>query len=236
MIFAAGLGIRLGELTAHKPKALVEVNGKTMLEHVVTKLKSWGISDIIINIHHFGDLIRNYLLQQQNFGIHIEISDESDELLDTGGGLIKAAHFFTGKDPFIAHNVDVLSNTSIGSLLNQYYYSYAMATLVVKRRETSRYLLINDDDRLCGWRNKKTNEEIISYHADNPIEIAFSGIQIINPKIFQLNTLKGKFSLTQMYLDLSTKSLINVYKDDSLWFDLGSPENIKEAEAKFFIR
>lgn len=236
MIFAAGLGTRLGPLTNSMPKALVEVNGKAMLEHVVEYLKSFGIRDVIINIHHFGNLIKEFITQKQQFGINIEISDESDELLDTGGGLLKAAHFFNDGRPFVAHNVDVLSKTDLNKVIEHHKQSAALATLVVKKRNTARYFLCDESGSICGWRNTKTGEEIIVKPANPVSEFAFSGIQIVDPKIFAVNKLTGKFSLTKMYLDLAGKYPIGTYKDDGLWFDLGKPENIIEAESKFFIK
>jgi NDP-sugar pyrophosphorylase family protein len=234
MIFAAGLGTRLGILTENKPKALVEVNGKSMLEHVVEYLKSFDISDIIINVHHFGPLIIEFIREKNNFGINIEISDESDELLDTGGGLIRASHFFTDGKPFIAHNVDVLSKTNLNEVLELHEQKKALATLVVKHRNTSRYLLCDEEGNISGWRNTKTGEEIKVRPSPVYTEGAFSGIQIIDPKVFLYNKLKGKFSLTNMYLELAKTRTIATYMDKGLWFDLGRPENIKEAESIFF--
>jgi MurNAc alpha-1-phosphate uridylyltransferase len=234
IIFAAGLGTRLGTLTENKPKALVEVNGKPMLEHVVTYLKSFGIRDIIVNVHHFGPLLINFIKQKNNFGIHIEISDESDTLLDTGGGLIKASHFFADGKPFVAHNVDVLSTTNLNEVLKLHEKKNALATLVVKHRDTSRYLLCNAEGNISGWRNTKTGEEIIAKPSTEYSEVAFSGIQIIDPKLFECNHLTGKFSLTNMYLELAKTQTIASYLDKGLWFDLGKPENITEAESTFF--
>jgi NDP-sugar pyrophosphorylase family protein len=233
MIFAAGLGTRLGTLTKCKPKALVEVNGKPMLEHVVEYLKSNDIKEIIINVHHFADLIVDFIRQKNNFGIQIEISDESKELLDTGGGLIKASHFFSDVKPFVAHNVDVLSETDLNYVFHKHTLCNALATLVVKKRNTSRYLLCDDDGLICGWRNIKTGEEIMVKPANMLSEVAFSGIQVIDPKIFNYNRLSGKFSLTKMYLNLAKTHNICTYSDDGLWFDLGKPENIIEAESTF---
>jgi len=234
MIFAAGLGTRLGSLTETRPKALVEVYGKTMLEQVVEYLKGFGIGDIIINTHHFGDMITEFVRKKNHFGIHIEFSDERDELMDTGGGLIKASHFFKDGKPFIAHNVDVLSKTDLNKLLEQHNNSNALATLVVKKRNTSRYLLTDKKGFICGWRNTKTSEEIVVKEADELNDIAFSGIQLIDPEVFNYNKLFGKFSLTKMYLELAKTQNIGTYIDEGPWFDLGSPENITEAESSFF--
>jgi N-acetyl-alpha-D-muramate 1-phosphate uridylyltransferase len=234
MIFAAGLGTRLGSLTEDKPKAMVEVNGRPMLEHVVEYLTSYGIRDIVVNVHHYGWLIFDFLKQKNNFGIHIEISDESNELLDTGGGLIKAAHFFADGKPFVAHNVDVLSKTNLNEVLKVHQQKEALATLVVKQRSTSRYLLCDAPGNIAGWRNVKTGEEILARSSEEYAEVAFSGIQIIDPKLFACNRLSGKFSLTQMYLELAKSETIASYMDKGVWFDLGRPENITEAETTFF--
>ncbi len=234
MILAAGMGTRLGPLTADKPKALVEVNGKPMLEHVVENLKSYGINEIIVNIHHFGGMVVDFLKQNNNFGIRIEVSDERELLLDTGGGLLKASGFFDDGKPFLVYNVDVLSKIDLHKLEKYHVLNKELATLVVKKRETSRYLLIDKNQWLCGWRNKKTGDEIIVRYADKLSEVAFSGIQILNPEVFELCKKTGKFSLTELYLDLAEERKIVAYNDNTLWFDLGKPENIEEAERNFF--
>jgi NDP-sugar pyrophosphorylase family protein len=234
MIFAAGLGTRLGTLTESKPKALVEVNGKPMLEHVIEYLTSFGIRDIIVNVHHFGPLIIDFIAQKENFGINIEISDERDELLDTGGGLLKASHFYADGNPFVAHNVDVLSKTDLNKVFKLHDQMDVLATLVVKKRITARYLLCDEEGTISGWRNTKTGEEIIAKSSVVNTEVAFSGLQIIDPKIFEYNKLTGKFSLTKMYLELAKNHAIATYLDKGLWFDLGKPENIAEAESVFF--
>lgn len=234
MILAAGLGTRLGELTEEMPKALVKVKGKPMLEHVVENLKSFGIAEIIVNVHHFGEQVMDFLQKKKNFGIRIEISDERDILLDTGGGLMKASWFFDDSKPFLLYNVDVLSRIDLHKLEKFHVLNKELATLVVKNRVTSRYFLIDKNQWLCGWRNKKTGEEIIARYADKLSEVAFSGIQMINPDIFRLCKKTGKFSLTEMYLELAEEHKIVAYNDSALWFDMGRPENIVEAEKSFF--
>ena len=157
MIFAAGLGTRLKPLTDRIPKALVPVNGIPMLQHVILKLKQAGFTEIVINIHHFGEQIIDFLQAHQNFGITIHISDEREELLDTGGGIKKAIPFFSGNEPFLVHNVDILSDTDLKALYDYHQQSTNDATLLVSQRETSRYLLFDKDNaRLCGWINKQT--------------------------------------------------------------------------------
>ena len=157
MIFAAGLGTRLKPLTDRIPKALVPVNGIPMLQHVILKLKQAGFTEIVINIHHFGEQIISFLQAHQNFGIMVRISDEREELLDTGGGIKKAIPFFSGNEPFLVHNVDILSDTDLKALYDYHRQSTNDATLLVSQRETSRYLLFDKDNaRLCGWINKQT--------------------------------------------------------------------------------
>ncbi len=234
MIFAAGLGTRLGTLTEHKPKALVEVNGKPMLEHVVDYLKSYCITNIIINVHHFADMIVDFVALKNNFDINIAFSYESKELLDTGGGLVEASWFFDKKEPFIVHNVDILSKTNLQEVIFQHKKQETLATLVVKNRNTARYILLDSKGELCGWRNKKTGEEIIVRESETLFEAAYSGIQVVDPKIFSINNMQGKFSLTPMYLELAKKHRISTYLDKDLWFDLGKPESIAEAERVFF--
>ena len=154
MIFAAGLGTRLKPLTDHMPKALVPVAGKPMLEHVIEKLKATGFDEIVINVHHFAQQIIDFLKANNNFGIKIWISDETEELLDTGGGIKKTAHFFD--EPFLVHNADILSNVDLKALYDYHLTSGNDATLLVSSRKTVRYLLFDDANRLCGWINKET--------------------------------------------------------------------------------
>jgi len=234
MILAAGLGTRLGKLTEEMAKALVKVNGKPMLEHVVDYLKSYGINEIIVNVHHFGEQVIDFLQKKENFGIRIEISDERGSLLDTGGGLMKASWFFDDGKPFLVHNVDVLSKTDLNKLEKYHTLNKELATLVVKKRETARYFLIDKNQVLCGWRNKKSGDEIIVRYAEKLTEVGFSGIQLINPAVFELCKKTGKFSLTEMYLALAEEHKIVAYNDSALWFDMGRPENIVEAERSFF--
>jgi len=232
MIFAAGLGTRLKPLTNLRPKALVEVNGKPMLEHTINKLQQYGCSDIIINVHHFAEQIKDLLTYKNNFGIHIEISDESDQLLDTGGGLKKASWFFNDGMPFLVHNVDVLSDINLEILYQSHIQNHSVATLAVKQRETSRYFLFDEQLNLCGWRNNKTDEIKISRgNPDVLIPLAFSGIQILSPEIFELINETGKFSMIDVYLRLATYNRITGFRQDTgYWYDLGKPDSIRDAE------
>ena len=188
MIFAAGLGTRLKPLTDHQPKALVPVAGRPMLEHVILKLKKAGFNELVINIHHFGEQIIDFLKANQNFGLTIHISDERDMLLDTGGGIKKAEPFFQGNEPFLVHNVDILSDTDLKALYEYHLHSGNNATLLASKRVTARYLLFDDQARLRGWINKDTGQtkpEGFVYDATLYQEYAFSGIHVISPSLFR---------------------------------------------------
>jgi len=232
MIFAAGLGTRLRPLTDNKPKALVEINGVSLLELVIRRLISFDYTDIIVNVHHFSDDVISFLQSKNNFGVNITISDERDMLLDTGGGLQKAAWFFNDNKPFLVHNVDVISNIDLTKMYDFHCESNGLATLAVMQRETSRYFLFNSQMELCGWKNITTNELISLGIDDYSLSLfAFSGIHIIDPKIFQYIDESGKFSMTNVYLKLANKHIIKGFAhNESWWMDLGKPEAIKKAE------
>ena len=234
MIFCAGLGTRMQPITNHQPKALVKVNGVTLLERNILKMISHGITKIIINVHHYPDLIIDFL-KQKNFDCEIIISDERNELLDTGGGLMKAKKYFSLKDNILLHNVDILSDLDF-NLLEQYHNSLntSIATLAVRNRETKRYLLFNEENILVGWKNIATKEEKIKRMSSKQIPFAFSGIQIVSKDIFNLNSLNGKFSLTDMYLSLAEENNIYSYcHNEGKWIDVGNPLLIKKAEEMF---
>lgn len=186
MIFAAGLGTRLRPLTDHTPKALVSVAGKPMLERVILRLKEAGFNDITVNIHHFGEQIIEFLRANNDFGITIHLSDERDMLLDTGGGIKKARPFLDGNEPFLVHNADILSDINLAELYRHHRESNAEATLLVSQRQTSRYLLLDDANRLHGWINKSTGEtkpEGFSFQERQYKEMAFGGIHVISPSL-----------------------------------------------------
>lgn len=235
MIFAAGMGTRLKPLTDHTPKALLPIGGKPMLEHVILKLKAAGFDRIAINIHHYGEQIIDFLSQNNNFGTDIYLSDERDYLLDTGGGIKKASSFLEGNEPFLVHNVDIMSNVDLRKLYEQHCKSDPLSTLLVSKRETSRYLLFNKENRLCGWRNKDTGE-IKSYYPDfTPAmytEYAFSGIHVISPKIFGwMEEWTGKFPIINFYLSIAGKTDIHAYPAENLQLiDVGKPETLLTAE------
>ena len=234
MIFAAGLGSRLKPLTDTIPKALVPINGKPLLEHVIIKLKNAGFDEIIVNIHHFADQIIEFLQQKNNFGIRIEISDESDMLLETGGGIKKAASFFDDGKPFLVHNVDILSNVDLPDMYQQALKTNSIATLLVSRRDTFRYLLFDDNGNLQGWINEKTGETKSPYNDFNPDlfrKFAFGGIHVISPAIFDLMNEKwsGKFSIMDFYLSVCDKAIVKAYAPENLLLiDVGKLECLNQ--------
>lgn len=235
MIFAAGLGSRLKPLTDNMPKALVSVAGKPMLEHVILKLKEAGFDQIVINIHHLGQQIIDFLQANNNFGVKIYISDERDYLLDTGGGIKKAALFLQGDEPFLVHNVDILSNVDLKQLYQQHVNNNALATLLVSQRQTSRYLLFNQENKLCGWRNHATGEVKSFYPYFDPqqyTEYAFGGIHVMSPKILDwMEEWTGKFSIIQFYLSVCARTDIHAFPSSNLrLLDIGKPETLAEAE------
>jgi len=231
MIFAAGLGKRLKPITDTKPKALVDINGRPLLDLLIKKLISYGFNQIIINVHHFSGLIIDFLKNQNYIDASISISDESELLLDTGGGLKKAASFFDDGKAFLIHNVDVLSNINLDWLYQSHMKNNTLATLVCQERKSTRQFLVNSSNELCGWKNNKTGEVKISSEADNFLRpLAFCGIQVVNPKLLNLITETGVFSITDLYLRLSSKYPIKLLPfNDATWIDIGSPENLKKA-------
>lgn len=232
MILAAGLGTRLRPLTDTRPKALIEVGGKPLLAHVIQTLKAAGVDQIIINVHHFADQIIDFVQARQHFGIRIEFSRE-EELLDTGGGLKKASWFLQGTEPFILHNVDVLSRISLQDMLEHHHAAGALATLAVRDRATSRYLLFDEHGRLVGWKSlQQGTERIVRPLQGKPLPLSFLGIHVISPRIFSLMTESGRFSIIDAYLRLAKEGEnIAAYRDDrSFWLDLGRPENLIKAE------
>ena len=234
MIFAAGLGTRLKPLTDTIPKALIPIAGKPLLEHVILKLKAAGFNEIIINVHHFHGQITDFLKSRNNFDIRIEVSNESDLLLDTGGGIRKASWFFDDGKPFLVHNVDILSNVDLKALYNEHAASNSIATLVVSKRNTFRYLLFNEDKRLCGWINEKTGEtkpvrfnDISGFN-----KLAFAGIQMLSPDVFKLmENLNPKFPIMDFYLSNAQHQVIKGYVPPDLhMLDVGKLDILDEAE------
>lgn len=237
MIFAAGLGTRLRPLTDHTPKALIPVAGKPMLERVILRLKDAGFDDITINIHHFGEQIIRFLRTHNDFGVTVHISDERDMLLDTGGGIKKARPFLDGNEPFLVHNADILSDIDLAAVYKHHRESDAEATLLVSRRQTSRYLLLDDAHYLHGWINKSTGEtkpEELAYREGQYEEMAFGGIHIISPSLFRYmenSQWTGKFSIIPFYLSVCKTAHIQGYPlQGCRWFDIGKPETLAQAE------
>ncbi len=235
MIFAAGMGTRLKPLTDTIPKALVPVAGKPLLQHTIEKLIASGFNEIIINVHHFAEMIIDFVLANERFGIRIEFSDEREKLLDTGGAIKKAAWFFDNNQPFLIHNVDILSNIDLRKLVEHHQESLSMATLVCSIRETSRYLLFDDSNRLQGWVNEKTGEVKPPIPNINPLEyqkLAFSGIHIMQPAIFHLmQDYPDTFSIIDFYIQNCSRMAIQSYFQPNLiTIDTGKAEAIVKAE------
>lgn len=229
MIFAAGVGSRMKPLTDSTPKALIEAGGKRLLEWHIAKMIRYGVKDIIINVHHLAAQITRFLGQNRNFGINIAVSDETEHLLDTGGGLFKASWFFSDESPFLVVNSDILSDIDYSALLDQHTHAGSLATLAVRNRSTSRYFLFDEKRLLCGWENITTHEKKIIRPLDDPERLAFSGIQVINPLIFKLIDRQGKFSLVDLYLELASGYEIKAYlHDQDFWMDIGRPESLRE--------
>lgn len=235
IIFAAGLGTRLHPLTEKKPKALVEVKNTPLLEITINKLKNSGFKHIIVNVHHFADQVIEFLKAKDNFGIEIQVSDERDLLLDTGGGLKKASWFFDDNEPFLIHNVDIISSVDLTALFEIHKSSGCLATMAVKNRKTTRYLIFNEDDILCGWKNLKTGELKMTRSCQKILKpLAYSGIQVVSPEIFKLMPEKQVFSIIDLYLNLAKDHSISAYlHDNTFWMDLGRIENIHNAEDQY---
>jgi NDP-sugar pyrophosphorylase family protein len=230
MIFAAGLGTRLYPITQSTPKALIKINNIPLIEIVIRRLMMFGYTEIIINIHHHADQIEQFVRSKNDFGIGIAFSDERDKLLDTGGGLKKASWFFDDGKTFLVHNVDVISNIDLGQLMERHIASKALATLAVKTRPSSRYLLFNSQNCLCGWENRKTEEKIIVRRSAEIEPFAFSGIQVISPEIFKYMKQEGKFSIIDVYLKLAADHIINSFEhNNSVWLDVGKVESLTKA-------
>lgn len=234
MVLAAGLGTRLRPLTNDRPKALVEVAGRTLLEITLRRIASFGIRDVIINVHHFADLVVDYLQQNQNFGMRIEISRE-DVLLDTGGGLKKAAWFLQNDrdEPFLLHNVDVISTIDLARMVQFHKDNKALATIAVQDRSTSRYLLFDQNNDLCGRRLGVDGTVELVRGTRDFRAFAFSGIHVISPRFLHMLSEDGVFSIISSYLRLAgSGEKIRAFRADQYyWRDLGKPENVSQAQA-----
>jgi len=232
MILAAGVGSRLKDLTKHTPKALIKIKDKTLLEIVISKLKSQGITNIIINVHHHAQQIVDFVNSKKQFGINIKFSEESG-LLDTGGGLKKASWFFEDGEPFLLHNVDVISNIDLNELAQYHKSNDSMVTIAVRSRKTSRYFLFDEKKQLCGWRNESTGEQkVVKESSSDLIPFSFMGIHIISPEVFNYFPNEEKFSIVDFYLKIAANNNILGYRADTFsWIDCGRPENLIEAES-----
>ncbi|HBQ82041.1 MAG TPA: nucleotidyltransferase [Bacteroidales bacterium] len=228
MIFAAGMGKRLGKLTETIPKALVDVNGKTVLQRAVERCSYHGFDDIVINVHHFADMVEEEVNRLNRMGFRISISDEREKLLENGGGLYKAKWFFD-KNPFLLYNVDIISDLDLSALYRLHVQKKGLATLAVRNRPGKRYIMIDREDRLRGWKNIETGEEILAGVASSEdlSVIAFSSMHIVEPEIF--NYMKeGKYSMIDLYLELAADHEIFTLKhDEGYWVDVGTPESLE---------
>jgi NDP-sugar pyrophosphorylase family protein len=246
MILAAGLGTRLRPLTDDRPKALVTVAGHTLLEITLARLRTFGVREVIVNVHHCAEMVVEYLRAHDNFGMRIEVSRE-ETLLDTGGGLKKAGWFFleeaaSAQEPFILHNVDVISTIDLGRMVQFHAEQKALATLAVQERETSRVLLFDEQEQLCGRRIGRDGETEWARPADDALRLAFSGVHVLSPRIFAEFQEDGAFSIIDAYLRLASegKKIAGFRTDEAYWKDLGRPESIAAAgrdlaDGRYFI-
>ena len=233
MLFAAGLGTRFKPWTDKHPKALAVVNGKTLLQRNIEYLQQYDINDVVVNVHHFPEQIVDLIERNNGWGSTVTISDETDELLDTGGGLLKAKHLLF-RETILTLNVDILTEINIKHFLAHHQQENAMITVAVSERNTSRYLLFNKYNRLIGWRNKSTNETKLVIEAKDIIEKAYSGMAIFQPQALDLITLRGRFSLIDAYLQLAPQNKIAGYDHTGeRLIDVGKPESVKTAEEMF---
>jgi MurNAc alpha-1-phosphate uridylyltransferase len=233
MIFAAGLGTRFKPWTDHHPKALAIVKGKSLLQRNIEYLQHYGITNVIVNVHHFADQITDAINKNKGWGSSITISDETDVVLETGGGLKKAAPYFTA-DTIVVINVDILTDLDLGDMIDFHHKHQPLSTIAITRRTTSRYFLFDEYDTLCGWRNIKTGEEKIARKTGQYNQKAFSGIHVLDKKILTAIRQEGKFSMVDAYLDLAATQTIKGFDHSgSRFIDVGKPESVAEAEQLF---
>ena len=235
MILAAGSGTRLQPITDKIPKALVPIGGAPMIEHIILKIKAAGFTHLVINIHHFGEQIIDFITSKNNFGLTVDFSDERDYLLDTGGGIKKAIRFLEGNEPFLVHNVDIFSNVDLRAMYRSHANSNALATLLVFSRQGGRQLFFNKEERLCGWRNHETGEvksAFPDFEPSNYIEYAFGGVHVFSPEIFaRIDEWTGKFSIINFYLSICPFKPVRFYTEETIrLIDAGKPEGLKEVE------
>lgn len=234
MILAAGLGTRLKPWTDHHPKALAIVNDKSLLQRNVEYLQHYGINNVVVNVHHFANQIQDAVNNNKGWKSNVIISNEEAEVLETGGGLLNAAHLLSNSHPFVLMNVDILTDLDLSVMMSFHKTQQPLATLATTTRKTSRYFLFDENDNLCGWRNIKTGEQKGKLAGKKISQKAFSGIHIINPKIFSLINQRGKFSMVDVYLDLMNDHVIKSFDHSgSKFIDVGKPESIALAEVEF---
>ena len=228
MILAAGKGTRFGKLTENTAKVLIDINGKSILQLAVEKCTSSGFDEIIVNVHHFADMVEDEISRLNKLGFRINVSDEREILLETGGGLYKARNFFDNK-PFLLYNADIITDLDLSKLLDHHNQNKSLATLAVRNREGKRYLLVNPEGLLRGWSSKVTGERIVTGSTDERLsEIAFSGIHIISPEIFKY-MYEGIYTMTDLYLKLASAYKISTFLGNSgYWFNTGTPEILEE--------
>ena len=235
MLLAAGFGTRLKPFTDQHPKALAEINGKTLLQLNIEYLQQFGVYDVIVNVHHFADQIIQKIKDSNGWGSNVAISDEQDAILETGGGLKRAAWFFKGDEDIVLMNVDILTDLSLNEMISFHKKNKPLATLATSDRETSRYFLFNEGNILCGWKNVKTGVEKIMRTEKNLRAKAFSGIHVINTKIFSLmQQSETKFSMVDVYLALCVDNkILSFDHSDTRFIDVGKPESLKQAAILF---
>jgi N-acetyl-alpha-D-muramate 1-phosphate uridylyltransferase len=235
MIFSAGLGTRFKPWTDKHPKALAPVSGKSLLQRNIEYLQQYGIKDVIVNVHHFADQIIDAVNKNKGWGSNILISDETDVVLETGGGLLKAKELFTPGEKFITCNVDILTDLDISKLIAFHEKNKPLISFGVTTRKTTRNFLFDKNDRLCGWENSTTGEKRISIESKDLFPKAYSCVVIFEYDIFRLMPFKGKFSLTDVYLELAKKHIILGYDHTGdKWVDVGKPDSIAHAETLFY--
>ncbi len=233
MIFAAGKGTRLRPFTDHHPKAMMEVNGIPLIERNIHYLQSFGINDFVINLHHFGEQIVDFLKEKNHFGAQIEFSQEKDQLLETGGGLIFAKKLLDQEEDFLIMNADILTDMNITDFVNFHREQNSLVTLAVSDRKSSRKLLFDNEMILKGWMNMDTGEERLAGFNNNYKKLAFSGIHCVDSQFFNHITRTGKFSIMEEYLDLMMTEEIYGFEHSAKLVDVGRPKSVLEAEQHF---
>lgn len=237
MIFAAGLGTRLQEETTDKPKALVTVGGKTLLERAIIKVAEAGATKVVVNVHHYAEKVIEFI-REHNWPVPVTISNESGLLLETGGGLKKAAPLFSGEESILLYNVDILCEADLKNLYHIHLNSGALASLLVRNRDTQRYFKFNEEMQMVGWINRKNGEKKVARkeNFEQSSELAFSGIHFIQPEIFQYMPDEERFSIVKLYLELAkSKTIKGILDDSDLWMDVGKPEELEAARKKFEV-